>query len=156
MDVGKALPSNVIIVEVFTDKFIFVSGEPITIYIAVINPTDSPIKLGFSSTFQFITSSETYLDIKYKIYQWSGDKLFLQILTQIRISPRGYYLTNFTHKSTELLLSPGMSSIEGVVVGYGSDITQIVVVSTSLIILIVLIATAVVLIGVALWESRKN
>ena len=154
LSILKCLSSSRVIV--LTDKFIFMTGEAITIHIKAINPTNSTIELHFSTSHQF---DYIIRDISGReVYYWSAGKGFLQVLTKITIPPRSYYLINVTHEPSELLLFPGVYSIEGIVLGYGSGITRIVVISPFLLISGTSVVVTVVIIGSALiwWRKKKR
>jgi len=118
------LRGNRLIFEVSTDKLVYDVNETVVICIRMINPTNSPKTLHFTSGYQ----------VDYKImqdsnvlYQWSADKAFIQMLTSITIPPHDSVIRCFNHKSEDLLLEPGTYEIHVFVFRYGSGNTTIVV-----------------------------
>lgn len=117
---------STLIVEVFTDKTVYKINETITIHINVMNPTDSLMILGFSSSYQFdYEVRDTYNNL---VYRWSDDKVFLMVLTSITISAGDSYVGSFTHAPQDCSLELGNYAITGIVVGYDADATLIEVI----------------------------
>jgi hypothetical protein len=114
--------------EVWTDKETYEVNETITIHLKIINPTLSEVSLHFNSGYQLdyiiLDQNNTQL------YKWSNDKMFLQILTGIRIDPFSSHKRTFNHAPKHHSLQLGMYTIRGLVVGYFAKDTTIEVLET--------------------------
>jgi hypothetical protein len=114
--------------EVWTDKETYEVNETITIHMKIINPTLSELSLHFSSSYQFdyiiLDQNNT------RLYRWSDDRFFLQVLTEIRIGPFSSHKRTFNHAPKHYSLQPGMYTIRGLVVGYFAKNTTIEVSET--------------------------
>ncbi len=112
-------------VEVWTDKKTYGVNENITIHLKIVNPTLSQIILHFNSAFQF--DYIIFDQANNQLYQWSSNKRFAQMLTEIRVSPLNSYEKTFDYTSYHPLypLQPETYTIRGVVVGYFSENTTV-------------------------------
>jgi len=111
-----------LIFEVSVDKSIYQVNETILIELNITNPTDFDIHLNFSSSRQF---DYTINSTQEQVYCWSGGKVFLMWLTSIEIEAHDSYIRIFHHTAEDYPLEPGNYVIEGFVVGYFTDSTEI-------------------------------
>ena len=109
-----------LVFEVTTDKSQYVVGEDISITIEVINTSDIPQTLSFSSSKQ----ADYTIGRKFR---WSEDKFFAQFLTSVEVPGNSSYRWNFTHRPADYKLEEGKHTILGEVVEYGSASIQITV-----------------------------
>ena len=75
---------------VVTDKPSYWVGEDITVSVTAYNPNDYQVSLQFSSSFQ----ASYIMD---NVYDWSSDKLFLGVFTEVTIDPGSSHNWNFEH-----------------------------------------------------------
>ena len=112
-----------LIFEVTTDESTYEVDETIIIKMNITNPTDSEVILNFSSGYQ--------LDYKiiseggHVIYRWSDGKAFIMAFTHIKVEAHSSYVRVFHHTPKDYPLKPGKYIIEGIVVGYFTDSTEI-------------------------------
>lgn len=93
-----------------TDRAIYHPQQPITITLAVFNYTDKPITFVFSDSqrYDFIIRKK-----EAKIWQWSSDKFFAQVIGKEEIEPGRSLFYKQTYTPREKL-SPGEYSITGI------------------------------------------
>ena len=142
------------VIEVFTNKKIFWSKEAVIIHIKVTNPTDSPITLYFSTSHQFDYEIKNIFG--QTLYRWGANKMFLQVVTKIKILPKTSFIANFTHRPSDFLLGSGVYSIEGVVVGYGSDVTWLWVDIISVMAIGISVIAIVVILVLVIRRKKKK
>lgn len=112
-----------LIFEVTTDKSTYEVNETIVIKMNITNPTGFEVRLSFASGYQLdykIISDEGHV-----VYRWSDDKFFIMAFTHVRIGAHSSYVRVFHHTFKDYPLRPGRYIIEGVVVGYFTDRTEI-------------------------------
>ena len=114
--------------EVWTDKTPFGINETITIHLKIFNPKFSQVCLHFNSAYQF--DYIIFDQANNRLYRWSDDKGFIQMLTKICVRPLSNVERTFSHVPEYYLLQPGMYTIRGVVVGYFLKDTTIEVLET--------------------------
>lgn len=114
--------ATALIFEVSTDKSIYEVNETIMIQLKITNPTDFEITLDFSSSYQF---DYTISSEQGQVYRWSKDKGFLDVLTYLKIPAHDSHIKIFYHIPEDYPLESGIYTIEGIVVEYFTDTTQI-------------------------------
>jgi hypothetical protein len=119
---GDDMPAKDLLISVRTNKDVYIQGEPITIEISAQNNT------GKEQTLNWTNSCQT----SYKI--GSYDRLAviscLQVLTSEKIPAHGYKTWTMTHQSSDFDLPVGTYTVEGTLLGYGSEKVIIKVVNS--------------------------
>lgn len=92
-----------------TNKAVYSPGEPISITLTVFNCTEDAITLNFTSAqrYDFVVKKK-----EKKIWQWSSDKLFAQLIGEEKLKTGDTLIYEETYRPGQEL-APGVYSVTG-------------------------------------------
>jgi len=113
-----------LVAEVTTDRPFYDLGDTVYILLKVHNFGHDEVKLTFPSSLQM----DYVLD---GAYRWSEGKVFLQVMTYVKVPPGGSHTWRLAHIPSEFPLKPGVHRVRAFLVGYRLEGTTWFVVGRS-------------------------
>jgi len=107
--------ATIVEVSAATDKATYLFGEEVTVFVTAYNPNAEAVTLSFGSSLM----ASYMMD---GVFDWSEDKVFAQVLTQVTIEAYDSHTWELQHGLYEWEFHPlrvGTHTVVGEVVGYG-------------------------------------